>query len=358
MNTAIPLFEKTKERKLEIILESFNIKSSNIELKEGEYLDTYDVTLAPGARINKIDKALADIGLALMAQSVPRGFPVLKEGVYRIEVQKQELASRTFDQLYNKESGHYIPVTLGVDSNGEAFNIDLHTLPNLLIGGVPGSGKSVLLHSIILSLINCDSQIYLIDPKMVEFNIYDKVNNVKRIETTVEGTYEIIETVKDIMEHRFRLLSRSKCRSVIEYNSKMPSNRRLAPVIIVVDEWADIVLQDNKIQKPLCALAQKGRAAGISIVLATQRPSISVISGLIKANFSGRIGLRAASNIDSRVILDCSGAEKITETGVGLYLDQRIIEPKLFRAPYVKDPIKEIVEIRPQAIPFWKRLWL
>lgn len=356
-NTSVSLFEKTKERKLEIILNSFNIKSENIELTEGDYLDTYDISLSPGIKVNKLERALVDIGLSLKSQNIPRGFPVLRKGVYRIEVQKRELASKPFGETYYKDIMQYIPIALGVDANGENFNIDLHRLPNLLIGGVPGSGKSMLLHSIILSLIKCNSEIYLIDPKMVEFNIYDRVQGVERIETTIAGTYEVINIVTEEMNRRFSLLSSNKCRNVFEYNRKVKEPARLAPVVIVVDEWADIVLQDSKIQKPLCAIAQKGRAAGISIILATQRPSVSVISGLIKASFSGRIGLRVASNVDSRIILDQSGAEKIVEVGSGLYIDQRTLEPILFRTPYIEDPLDYISNENVKPLSFWKRIW-
>lgn len=358
-NIAVPLFEKNKLEVMSEILEAFNIECQSISLDENTYIDNYNLILNPGTKASRVERALLDIGLALKAQSSPRGYPVLKEGVYRIEIQKRELDSQPFLALHKNNNKMYAPITLGTDASGEIFQIDLHHLPNLLIGGIPGSGKSVLLHGLILSLINSGAKLYLVDPKMVEFNIYDDISNVKALQNTVEGMYEVIDSVRNIMNSRFEKLSRYKCRNIHEYNLKVKSNKRMCPVVVFVDEWADIILQDKAIQKPLCVIAQKGRAAGISVVLATQRPSANVISGLIKANFSGRIALRVASKIDSRIILDEAGAETISDVGVGLYLDHRTTEPKLFRAPYIKDPAKvlqKLVKQLPQQT-FWQRLW-
>ena len=148
------------------------------------------------------------------------------------------------------------------------------------------------------------------------------------------------------MQIRFMLLKSTKSRNVHEFNKKATISRnKLKPVVLVIDEWADIVLQNPKIQKPLGYLAQKGRAAGISIILATQRPSANVVSGLIKANFPGRIALKVASSIDSRVILDSTGAEDISDPGVGLYLDGSMSEPMLFKSPYIENIEKKMEEL-------------
>jgi S-DNA-T family DNA segregation ATPase FtsK/SpoIIIE len=328
--------EPEKVRRLRNVLSAFKINCGEIKLTESEYFDTYDVSLAPGVRSSKLDRALTDIGLALRAHACPRGYPVLSRGIYRIEVQLKELMAIGFDRAYCPADDMYAPIALGVNADGTEFCIDLQKLPNLLIGGIPGSGKSVLLHSIIFSLLKARTSLYLVDPKMVEFNVYEGANGVKAIENDIPGVELIIETVTQKMEERFNLLKKKRARDIHDYNRKVPS-RRLEPIVIIIDEWADIILQNKKIQEPLCRIAQKGRAAGISIVLATQRPSSRVISGLIKANFSGRIGLRVASNVDSRVILDKSGAEKIEDIGVGLYLDQSMSEAKMFRATWIKD---------------------
>lgn len=341
----VHLNSSDKTTKIKRALKSFKIECMRVSLEEGEYFDVYDLELMPGTRSSTIDRALTDIGLALKSHTCPRGYPVLSDGVYRIEVQKRELKSISFDQAYSPAEDMYMPVAIGVDADGSEFCIDLQKLPNLLIGGIPGSGKSVLLHSIIFSLLKCSTDLYLIDPKMVEFNLYEGLNGVSAIVNDIDGTYEVIETVTDIMESRFRLLKSKRARNVQDYNRKVASKKKLNPVVIVIDEWADIILQDKKIQEPLCRIAQKGRAAGISIVLATQRPSSRVISGLIKASFSGRIGLRVVSNVDSRVILDQSGAENIESVGSGLYLDQSMSEAKVFRAPYIKNVESELQDL-------------
>ena len=150
----------------------------------------------------------------------------------------------------------------------------------------------------------------------------------------------------------------ARARSAAEYNKMVSPEKRMRPVVVIVDEWADLVLQDKDIQKSLCLVAQKGRAAGISIILATQRPSCRVISGLIKANFPGRIALKVASAVDSRVILDSKGAEKITDIGTGLYLDGSRPKPVLFRAPFIENVSEELSILNPperQTQSFWKR---
>nr|BDD46181.1 hypothetical protein 18 [bacterium] len=350
------LLNYDKTNKLKRVLKAFKIDSTNVSLAaEGEYFDVYDVALVPGVRSSKIDNALVDIGMALKAHACPRGYPVLNEGVYRIEVQKRELKSISFDQAYCPADNMYAPIALGVNADGSEFCIDLQKLPNLLIGGIPGSGKSVLLHGIILSLLKANASLYLVDPKMVEFNIYEDLKNVRDIVYNVEGMELVIHKVSKIMEDRFLALKSKKVRDIHDYNRRVKDKKKMRPVVIVIDEWADIILQNKKIQESLCRVAQKGRAAGISIVLATQRPSSKVISGLIKANFSGRIGLRVVSNVDSRVILDQSGAEKIEDVGVGLYLDQTMSEAKMFRATWIKDIDSELDRLQIKKKGFWSR---
>lgn len=344
----IPVLLPTdKPSTLKKVLKAFKIEARAISLREDEYFDTYDIELVPGTRSSKLDRALIDIGMALKAHACPRGYPVLSDGVYRIEVQKRELKSLSFEQAYRPAQNMYMPAALGVNADGNEFCIDLQKLPNLLVGGIPGSGKSVLLHSITLSILKIDAKVYLVDPKMVEFNIYENIDNVPMIVNDIPGVKEVIEEVTKIMDSRFLRLKSNGSRNIHDYNIAKPK-KRMEPIVVIIDEWADIILQNRKIQEPLCRIAQKGRAAGISIILATQRPSSRVISGLIKANFSGRIALKVVSNIDSRVILDQSGAEKIEDVGVGLYLDQSLGEAKMFRATWIKNIEQELLSINPK----------
>ena len=341
------------------LLKSFGIKCDEIRLEEKKFFDVYDIKLSSGVRSSRIEKVLVDIGISLSALSKPVGYPVLKDGIYRIEVQKREFESPPLSHVIGDFSkNYYAPISIGMNDLGDYFHIDLNSIPNLLIGGVPGSGKSMLLHSMIISLISSNADLYLVDPKMVEFTSYENIGCVKGIYNSVEETEVAIESIRQSMEARFKLLRKNSCRNVIEYNKK--NKRKLRPIILVVDEWADIVLQSSGIQKLLCAVAQKGRAAGISIILATQRPSAKVISGLVKANFPGRIAMQVASATDSRIILDCKGAEDLLEVGTGLYLDGRSAKPKMFRAPLLGDIEDEIGIFnvpKRESESFWKRIF-
>lgn len=355
----IDIFTPKKEEKFFSLLNSFGVKAEYVRLESKKFFDIYDIKLAPGVRSSKLDRMLVDLGMAISSHAHPVGYPVLKEGVYRIEVQKTEIESPTFHQVKKTFSlDAYSPLALGVDHHGEPYSVDLNRIPNLLVGGTTGSGKSVLLHSFVLSLLSNDACLYLVDPKSVEFNIYSDLDAVKSLVNTVEDSAILIDEVRDLMETRFAYLSKAKVRSAAEYNRSVPPDKRMRPVVIVVDEWADLVLQDKDIQKSLCLVAQKGRAAGISIILATQRPSCRVISGLIKANFPGRIALKVASAVDSRVILDAKGAEKITDIGTGLYVDGSMSKPALFRAPFIGSVGEELASLSPPEKPlktFWQR---
>ena len=358
----VEIFEKTKEEKLASVLESFNIKAKSITLMEGSYVDSYDIKLLAGSRASKLDRVLVDIGMALSSHCHPVGYPVMKNGSYRIELQTKEIASPSFSEVRSamSEENLFLPIAIGVGASGEMFFRDLNRIPNLLVGGTTGSGKSVLLHSFILSLIAGDADIFLVDPKMVEFGVYEDLHQVKSIVNSADEAEGVIETLISLMERRFSILKKAKSRNIIEYNLSTRGGDRLSPVALVIDEWADLVLQNKSIQKSLCLLAQKGRAAGISIILATQRPSANVVSGLIKANFPGRIALRTSSAVDSRVILDASGAEKIEDIGMGLYIDGVTSKPTQFRAANIVDISGELDNLGPRmrgSLPFWRRIF-
>lgn len=360
MKTAevIEIFEPQGEEKLFTLLKSFGFNTTSVSLDRKRFFDVYDVKLSPGMRSSRLDRILIDIGMAMGSHSHPLGYPVMKDGVYRIEVQREEIVSPTFQGVCNSfRKTDYAPVALGVNAIGEFVSLDLNKIPNLLVGGTTGSGKSVLLHSFVLSLLGSDTHLYLIDPKMVEFGLYKGLKSVRSLVHSAEEALEVIAEVRGIMEARFTALNKAGARNVVDYNRRADSGLKMNPIVIIVDEWADLVLQDKDIQKALCLVAQKGRAAGISIILATQRPSARVVSGLVKANFPGRVALKVASAVDSRVILDKSGAEKITDIGTGLYLDGRLSKPMLFRAPNITDIQSELDLISPtkKKVSFWSR---
>lgn len=345
-NSTIRLFEPTKEERLVNILKSFNISIRYVNLIESKFFDIFSIKLSSGVKSSKVDKVLTEIGLEFESQSTPRGYPVMSDGIYRIEIQHSKIKCPDITSFLDDCDKMFAPIVLGSDSFGKNVVKDLNKMPNLLVGGTTGSGKSVVLHNFILSLIYSGADLYLVDPKMVEFSSYENIPEVKSIVSFFEDFEATLENIKNLMQIRFRLLKTSKSRNVHEFNSKVKDKSdKLNPIVLVIDEWADIVLQNPKIQKPLCHLAQKGRAAGISIILATQRPSANVVSGLIKANFPGRVALKVASSVDSRVILDSVGAETINDPGVGLYLDGSISEPLLFKSPYIENLEGKMVEL-------------
>lgn len=334
-----------EESRLLNILKSFKVNVTSISMDRGKFFDYYYIKLAPGVRASKINRLLEDIGLALGAYTLPTGSLLMSEGTYKLSVQREEIMSPSFaDMLNGYDKDFYMPLFIGIAESGDLIYRDLNKIPNLIVGGTTGSGKSVLLHSFIMSLLKNKTSLYLCDPKRVEFERYSSYKDVVNISNSVEDISSTINSLIQIMNYRFSALGKRGLRSAAEAVDKA-GKRTMHPICLIIDEWADLVLQEKRLQKELSILAQKGRAAGISIILATQRPASSVISGLIKANFPGRAAMRVASAIDSRVILDKSGAEKIDNIGVGLMLDGRSSEPILFRAPNISDIDRELASL-------------
>lgn len=339
----------------ELILSSFKVKYKNINIVENKYYDIYDIELEDGFHISKLKRLLPDIGIKVRAKNIPHGKIITSDGVYRIHIQKQDIITVPFNDIFAKPEKMLSPILIGISNDGDTMIKDLALLPNLLVAGIPGSGKSVLLHSIILSLISSNADIYIADPKFVEYGIYKNIKQVKAVSNDLLKIQEDIKNINIILNDRFERLAKVGARNIYEYNIKSKSKFR--PISIIIDEWADIVLQAPSIQKDLCLIAQKGRAAGISIVLATQRPSTDIISGVIKANFPARICMRVSSQTDSKVVLDRGGGQNILNIGEGLYIDHSISEPILFKAPFISDPSKILDAIPNTKIGFWERLW-
>jgi len=339
-------------------LKTFGIGVQSISLVKEKFYDHYNIRLSPGTRANKIDRCLMDIGLAMEARSMPTGSVIMSDGLYRISIQREQVISPPLTDLVTTlDDKQFIPIALGVSSDGQPISLDLSDVPNLLVAGTTGSGKSVLLHSIIMSALSGGANLYISDPKMVEFDQYRDCDGVRGVANSFEETITMIEGITQIMNNRFEFLRKNGLRSAKDIFERTGSADSMRPICLVIDEWADLVLQDKSIQKPLCKLAQKGRAAGISVVLSTQRPSSSVISGLIKSNFPGRVALRTASATDSRVILDQKGAEKLSEVGMALLLDGKSSAPKLFRAPNIVDIKEEMARVGISKSTRSKKTW-
>jgi S-DNA-T family DNA segregation ATPase FtsK/SpoIIIE len=358
-NTRVNIFSETKEEKLFTILNSFGIKTDFISLKKDTYCDIYDLRLSPGVKTSKVDGVLLDIGMALSSASHPTGYPVIEQGIYRLEIQRERINSPQLSQALTKiPLGLYSPIAIGSDMRGSLLFSDLVEMPNLLVAGTTGSGKSMMLHSMIISLLRSKAQLFLADPKMVEFSKYESLKQVVDISNTPQETIAALDSLLSLMESRFNYLRKSGVRNVVEFNAKFKGKEVMNPVVMIIDEWADLVMQSKKIEDKLCLLTQKGRASGISVILATQRPSTKIISGTIKANFPARVAMKVVSSMDSRVILDETGAEKIAETGVGLFMDPYKSRPIMFKACMVNNVEQYFHGLERKSPPsIWKRLF-
>jgi len=295
------------------ILNSFNIKASCVGAHQVDNYVYYDLRMHPQARVKEIQKYSDEISLALKKPCKP-SIKVLHElGVVRIEFAvPREKPLRLFDIFTNdKVPDGDLVCLLGQKVDGGPVWMDLMTNPHLLIAGTTGSGKSTLLHNIIANVYNYnDADLYLIDAKRIEFSLYENLRNTQ-VYYTYSDVVEFLSNMVEIMEERY-----NKIRS--GWNQK-----DLKPILIMIDEFADLIMQDkgDLFFDKLCRLAQKCRAARMSIILSTQRPSVNIINGAIKANFPARIACKVASHVDSKVILDSVGAENLLGKGDALLRD-------------------------------------
>ncbi len=336
-----------KEAEFSNLLNKLNINYDNVNVESNSIIDTYSIKVNSSFKISKIDGMLKNIGLELCSKTEPERYIDYENGLFKIKIQHSYIPKNNFFNFKNNHAykgKSQILAAIGTDLHNKKMYKDLLCLPNLLISGIPGSGKSMLLHSIILSSLLNETKLFLIDTKRVEFSMYNGIKNIKNISIEQKDAESLIEMILDIANNRFKKLNVCCVRNIFEFNLKY-KNDPLSPILLIIDEWADLYLQNKKIENSLIQIAQKGRAAGISVVLATQRPSVTVISGLIKSNFPGRIALKTTTATDSRLILDQSGAEKIQEIGVGLYKDNTIISPIMFKTPFIEKLSKEIKEL-------------
>lgn len=325
--------------KMQIILDDLKIKAKCTFAKQHRHLAFFDIKLLLGTKIRKIESFSREIGLALKSKTHPIITTSSEEGVVKIKVAFENAPMILLNDLKkeNKKLNYILPILLGETDTGNPFWIDMAHMPHMLVGGGTGSGKSTFLHVLIANVISySDVQIYLGDPKQgVEFGIYK--DKAKTIATDYNEIVFMLENLKYIMETRYTILEKVGLRS-IEQNPKL-----FKKILVVIDEVADIMLMDSNKKNPkkghfedlICNLAAKARAAGIYIVLATQRPSVDVITGSIRANFPARLACKVSSGIDSKVILDQQGAEHLLGRG-----DAILRSPKhdfvRFQVAYVK----------------------
>lgn len=332
--------EANKKRIVET-LNNYNIQIDKIKATVGPTVTLYEIVPAPGVRISKIKNLEDDIALSLSALGIRIIAPIPGKGTIGIEVpnQKPEMVSMRSIILSQKfqNSDFELPVALGRTIQNESFVADLAKMPHLLMAGATGQGKSVGLNAILVSLLykKHPSQIkfVLVDPKKVELTLFNKIERhylaklPDSVDAIITDNSKVIDTLNSLcieMDNRYEILKDALCRNIKEYNTKFiarklnPENghRYLPYIVLVVDEFADLIMTAGKeVETPIARLAQLARAIGIHLIIATQRPSVNIITGTIKANFPSRIAFRVTSKIDSRTILDSGGAEQLIGRG-------------------------------------------
>lgn len=313
---------------LEETLKNFGIQSKVIDVQVGPSITRYELQVEKGVKVSQILRLKNDIALALAAIAVRIEAPIPGKSAIGIEIPNEKpIPVYLSDILTSDEflkTTYEIPLALGKDISGNIVICDLTKTPHLLIAGATGSGKTVCINSIICSMLfkfsPTNLQLLLIDPKMVELILYEGIPHIIDIVTDVKKAPNALLQMVKLMEDRYKLFSSRKVRNIQEYNS-LEDVEKLPYIVIVIDELADLMMtSSNAVEGHIARLTQLARAAGIHLIIATQRPSANVITGVIKANIPSRIAFAVASQIDSRVILDISGAENLIGRGDMLYM--------------------------------------
>ncbi|MBA2423565.1 MAG: DNA translocase FtsK, partial [Chitinophagales bacterium] len=322
-------------------LQNYGIEIQSIKATVGPTVTLYEIVPAPGIRISKIKNLEDDIALSLSALGIRIIAPIPGKGTIGIEVPNMHKETVAIRSLIASEkfqnAAMDLPIALGKTISNEIFIADLAKMPHLLMAGATGQGKSVGVNSILVSLLykKHPSQIkfVLIDPKKVELSLYSTIEKhfLAKLpgeeEPIIVDTKKVVHTLKALcveMDQRYDLLKNAQCRNIKEYNEKF-LHRRLNPtnghrflpyIVLMIDEFADLIMTAGKeIETPIARLAQLARAIGIHLIIATQRPSVNIITGTIKANFPARIAFKVTSKVDSRTILDQGGADQLIGRG-------------------------------------------
>lgn len=337
--------QKANKDKIINTLRNYGIEITSIKATVGPTITLYEIVPQAGVRISKIRNLEDDIALSLSALGIRIIAPMPGKGTIGIEVPNKDpqivsmqsvIASKRF-----QECNYDLPVALGKTITNEIFMFDLCKMPHLLVAGATGQGKSVGLNAIITSLLYkkhpAEMKMVLVDPKMVEFNIYSTIEKhylaklpdaEKAIITDVSKVTQTLNSLTKEMDDRYELLMAASVRTIKEYNEKF-RKRRLSPlkghrflpyIVVIIDEFGDLIMTAGKeIEMPIARIAQKARAVGMHMIIATQRPTTNIITGTIKANFPARMAFRVTSQIDSRTILDMSGANQLIGRGDMLF---------------------------------------
>lgn len=332
---------EANKRKIVETLDQYSISITKIKATIGPTVTLYEIVPAPGIRIAKIRNLEDDIALSLAAMGIRIIAPIPGKGTVGIEVPNKNPSLVSMRSIFESEKFQRakmeLPIGLGKTISNESYVVDLTKMPHILIAGATGQGKSVGLNAIIASLLYkkhpAELKFILVDPKKVELTLYSRIERhyLAKLpdseEAIITDTRKVVRTLNSLsieMDNRYELLKDAQVRNIKEYNQKF-KGRKLNPdhghrflpyLILVVDEFADLIMTAGKeVESPITRLAQLARAVGIHLIIATQRPSVNIITGTIKANFPARIAYRVISKVDSRTILDSSGADQLVGRG-------------------------------------------
>ena len=340
-----------KGKIIENTMKNFGIDSKVVAINRGPVITSYELKPAPGIKLSRIVGLSDNIAMALASSDLRIEAPIPGKTVVGIEVPNKDKDSVALKELIEsqefKNSKSDIPLTLGKDVEGNILISAMEDMPHLLIAGATGSGKSVCINSIITSVIYKSSpkdvKLMLIDPKVVELSVYNGIPHLLiDVVTNPKKAAFALNWAVDEMEKRYEAFAENHVRDLKGYNKKMMAEakeeEKLPKILIIVDELADLMMVASKeIEEYIARLAQKARAAGMHLILATQRPSVDVITGTIKANVPSRIAFAVASSVDSRTILDMGGAEKLLGKGDMLFYPSKYPKPKRIQGAFISD---------------------
>jgi len=337
-------------------LQNFDISVEMSEINIGPTVTQYTLKPAEGVKLSKITGLSNDLALALAAHPLRIEAPIPGKSLVGIEVPNKIRARVRLRNLIEnanfQKSPSHLTITLGQDVSGNPIYADLARMPHLLVAGSTGTGKTIFLNNLMLSLLYRSSpeilRFILIDPKRVEFPVYNELPHLlSPVIYDANRTVNAFKWLTGEMERRFDVLSLAKSRDIASFNEKVTEKDDVLPyIVVVVDELADLMAAKGKeVEAGIVRLAQMSRAVGIHLVIATQRPSVEVITGLIKANITSRISFQVASQIDSRTVLDMAGAEKLLGLGDLLYLSAELGKPRRIQSAFVSEKeVKKVVD--------------
>lgn len=368
--------EEEIDRKIKDLLEKlkkFNIDGDVIRTYTGPLVTTFEFKPAPHVKVSKILGLQDDLAMALSAETIRIQAPIPGRDVVGIEIPNDETQTIYLREILEdpifRESKSPLTVALGKDIVGRPFVTDIKKLPHLLIAGTTGSGKSVGINAMILSLLyrNDPDQLKLmmIDPKMLEFSIYNDIPHlITPVITSPKKAIAALSNMVGEMERRYMLMAENRTKNIESYNEKVSRDGSVKPmpyIVVVIDELADLMMNGGKeVEYSIARLAQMARASGIHLIVATQRPSVDVVTGLIKANLPSRLSYRVGTRIDSKVILDGMGAESLLGRGDALFTPPGAVGLVRLHAPWnTEDEIEQIVEfLKAQRVPEYDESYL